>query len=150
MHDIANEAVKFIDLTAKVRYFPLCGRLYRRPGERFYRFRRRFRPDPRMMSLGVPGTVAVASNMCHKFPKALVGAYKRFKYGQVDLKLGLVLAVSAGAGVQVGIKIQRMILEKWGQAGSDLYVSLSFCGGADRRGTLCSSRRVEYIEIGWR
>jgi hypothetical protein len=29
---------------------------------------------PGMMSLGVPGTVAVASNMCHKFPKALVGS----------------------------------------------------------------------------
>jgi uncharacterized protein len=81
---------------------------------------------PGMMSLGVPGTVAVASNMCHKFPKALVGAFKRFKYGQVDIKLGLVMAVSAGVGVQVGIKIQQWILEKWGQAGSNLYVSVSF------------------------
>ncbi len=79
-----------------------------------------------MMSLGVPGTVAVASNMCHKFPKALVGAYKRFKYGQVDIKLGLIMAASAGVGVQVGIKIQQLILDKWGPAGSDLYVSLSF------------------------
>ena len=42
---------------------------------------------PGMMSLGVDGLVAIASNMCHKFPKALVGAYKRYKYGQVDLKL---------------------------------------------------------------
>lgn len=81
---------------------------------------------PGMMSLGVPGTVAVASNMCHKFPKAMVGAYKRFKYGQVDIKLGLFMAVSAILGVQVGIKIQAMILERWGQAGSNLYVSLSF------------------------
>ena len=72
------------------------------------------------------GTVAVASNMCHKFPKALVGAYKRFRYGQVDTKLGLVMAASAGIGVQVGIKLQQMILEKWGPAGSNLYVSLSF------------------------
>jgi hypothetical protein len=79
-----------------------------------------------MMSLGVPGTVAVASNMCHKFPKALVGAIKRYKYGQVDIKLGLVMAASAGIGVQVGIKIQEMILDRWGQAGSNLYVSLSF------------------------
>ena len=30
----------------------------------------------------MPGTVAVASNMCHKFPKALVGALKRFRYGR--------------------------------------------------------------------
>jgi uncharacterized membrane protein YfcA len=81
---------------------------------------------PGMMSLGVPGNVAVASNMCHKFPKALVGAYKRFKYGQVDLKLGLIMAVSATVGVQVGIQIQHWILEKWGPAGSNLYVSLAF------------------------
>jgi uncharacterized protein len=81
---------------------------------------------PGMMSLGVPGTVAVASNMCHKFPKALVGAIKRFKYGQVDIKLGLVMAASAGVGVQVGIKLQQWILQNWGAAGSDLYVSVSF------------------------
>lgn len=81
---------------------------------------------PGMMSLGVPGTVAVASNMCHKFPKAMIGAFKRYKYGQVDIKLGLYMAVSAGIGVQIGIKIQRLVLEKWGAVGSDLYVSLSF------------------------
>ncbi|ABM27119.1 sulfite exporter TauE/SafE family protein [Nitratidesulfovibrio vulgaris] len=81
---------------------------------------------PGMMSLGVPGTVAVASNMCHKFPKALVGTIKRFKYGQVDLKLGLYMAISAAVGVQGGIRIQQMVLQTWGQAGSDLYVSLSF------------------------
>ncbi|KHK02456.1 sulfite exporter TauE/SafE family protein [Desulfovibrio sp. TomC] len=81
---------------------------------------------PGMMSLGVPGTVAVASNMCHKFPKALVGSIKRYKYGQVDIKLGLYLAAFAGIGVQIGIKIQNYILNLWGTAGSDLYVSVSF------------------------
>ena len=81
---------------------------------------------PGMMSLGVPGTVAVASNMCHKFPKALVGAIKRYRFGQVDVKMGLIMAASAGIGVQVGIKIQQIILAMWGQVGSDLYVSLSF------------------------
>ncbi|UTF49531.1 sulfite exporter TauE/SafE family protein [Desulfomicrobium sp. ZS1] len=81
---------------------------------------------PGMMSLGVPGTVAVASNMCHKFPKALVGAIKRFQYGQVDIKLGLYMAASAVVGVQIGIKIQQLILAAWGTAGSDLYVSVSF------------------------
>jgi len=35
---------------------------------------------PSMMSMGVPGIIAVASNMCHKFPKALVGAIKRAKF----------------------------------------------------------------------
>ncbi|MFH1076743.1 MAG: sulfite exporter TauE/SafE family protein [Pseudomonadota bacterium] len=81
---------------------------------------------PAMMSLGVPGAVAVASNMCHKFPKAMVGAYKRFKYGQVDLKLGLIMAVSAIVGVQVGVYVQKIILNQWGNAGSNLYVSLVF------------------------
>jgi uncharacterized membrane protein YfcA len=81
---------------------------------------------PGMMSLGVSGTVAVASNMCHKFPKALVGSIKRYKYGQVDLKLGLVMAASAGLGVMAGIKVQEFVLNKWGQAGSNLYVSVSF------------------------
>lgn len=81
---------------------------------------------PAMMSLGVPGAIAVASNMCHKFPKAMVGAYKRFKYGQVDLKLGIVMAVSAIIGVQIGIKIQKAILNTWGNAGSNLYVSVVF------------------------
>jgi len=37
-----------------------------------------------MMSIGVPGIVAVASNICHKFPNALVGALKRARYGQVS------------------------------------------------------------------
>ena len=81
---------------------------------------------PGMMSLGIPATVAVASNMCHKFPKALIGGYKRWKYGQVDLKLGLVMAVSAGVGVQIGIQMQKYILETWGKAGSNLYVSIAF------------------------
>jgi uncharacterized membrane protein YfcA len=81
---------------------------------------------PGMMSLGAPAAIAVASNMCHKFPKALVGAYKRYKYGQVDVKLGIIMAVSAVIGVQVGIKIQKIILARWGTAGSNLYVSLAF------------------------
>jgi uncharacterized membrane protein YfcA len=81
---------------------------------------------PAMMSLGVPGAIAVASNMCHKFPKAMVGAYKRFRYGQVDLKLGVVMAVSAIVGVQIGVTIQKAVLRAWGNAGSNLYVSIVF------------------------
>src|SRR4030042_818320 len=61
---------------------------------------------PAMMSLGVPGLVAVASNMCHKFPKALIGSLKRATYGQVDVKLGLVLGISAEAGGISGAPIQ--------------------------------------------
>jgi hypothetical protein len=81
---------------------------------------------PGMMSLGVPGLMAVASNMCHKFPKALVGAMKRAKYGQVDVKLGVVLGVSAEAGVLYGASIQEGIKKAYGDAGSNLYVSTAF------------------------
>uniref|UniRef100_A0A7C4EMF8 Probable membrane transporter protein n=1 Tax=Thermodesulfovibrio aggregans TaxID=86166 RepID=A0A7C4EMF8_9BACT len=81
---------------------------------------------PGMMSMGVPGLVAVASNMCHKFPKALVGAIKRAKFGQVDVKLGLVMGASAEAGVLVGAHIQEHIKKTFGDAGSNLYVSMAF------------------------
>jgi hypothetical protein len=81
---------------------------------------------PAMMSIGVPGIVAVASNICHKFPKALVGALKRARYGQVDFKLGAVLGVSAEAGMLYGAHIQESIKTAFGHAGSNLYVSTAF------------------------
>ncbi|MBS1233241.1 MAG: hypothetical protein H6R42_895 [Nitrospirae bacterium] len=81
---------------------------------------------PAMMSLGVPGLVAVASNMCHKFPKALVGAIKRAKYGQVDVKLGIIFGIFAEAGVFYGAHIQEKIKAAFGDAGSNLYVSVAF------------------------
>jgi nucleotide-binding universal stress UspA family protein/uncharacterized membrane protein YfcA len=81
---------------------------------------------PAMMSMGVPGIVAVASNICHKFPKALVGAIKRAKYGQVDVRLGIVVGASAEAGVLYGAHVQETIKHAFGNAGSNLYVSVAF------------------------
>ncbi len=81
---------------------------------------------PAMMALGAPGIVAVASNICHKFPKALVGAVKRNKYGQVDIKLGLVLGVFAEAGVLFGKHVMTDIKNTFGAVGTDLYVSVVF------------------------
>ena len=81
---------------------------------------------PCMMSIGVDGLVAVASNVCHQFPRSLVGAYNRYKYGQVDVKLGVILAVTAVFGVLAGIRLQLYINEIWGDAGSNLYVSIAF------------------------
>lgn len=81
---------------------------------------------PAMMSLDVPGIVAVASNMCHKFPKALIGAMKRARYGQVDAKLGIVVGISAEAGVLYGAHIQEGIKRTFGDSGSNLYVSVAF------------------------
>ena len=78
---------------------------------------------PAMMALGAPGIVAVASNICHKFPKALVGAVKRNKYGQVDIKLGLVLGLFAEGGVLFGKHVMTNIKDTFGVVGTDLYVS---------------------------
>jgi uncharacterized protein len=81
---------------------------------------------PAMMSMGVTAIMAVAANMCHKFPKALVGAMKRHRFGQVDVKLGIVMGISAEAGVLYGAGIQQSIRESFGAAGSNLYVSTVF------------------------
>jgi len=124
--DVALDSLRFIDLSTSTIIFLFIVGFIGGLVSGFIGSGGAFVLTPGMMSLGVPGTVAVASNMCHKFPKALVGAIKRFRYGQVDIKLGLVMAVSAGVGVQVGIKLQNFILDKWGPSGSNLYVSLSF------------------------
>jgi hypothetical protein len=126
MTDILSTATQFIDLTpVNVGFLFLVGFIGGLVSG-FIGSGGAFVLTPGMMSLGVPGTVAVASNMCHKFPKAMVGAFKRMKYGQVDVKLGLMMASSAGIGVWIGIMIQEAILAAWGEAGSNLYVSVSF------------------------
>ena len=81
---------------------------------------------PAMMTMGVPGIVAVASNICHKFPKALVGALRRYKFGHIDLKVGLILGASAELGMLYGAGVQQGIKGRFGDAGSNLYVSAAF------------------------
>jgi len=81
---------------------------------------------PAMMTLGVPGIVAVASNICHKFPKSLVGAMKRHKYGQVDVKLGIIMGIFAELGVIHGKHVMTDIKTEYGDVGTSLYVSVVF------------------------
>ena len=122
---------------------------------------------PGMMSMGASGVVAVASNLCHKFPKALVGARKRHKFGQVDVKLGLVMAASASIGVWIGAGFMESVRRDYGEAGSSLYVSVAFVvvltlvglfvlgdalqamrsGDADREETHRFARWVQSVEI---
>lgn len=126
MHDVVNAASNFINLDAmNITYLFLVGFVGGLVSG-FIGSGGAFVLTPGMMSLGVPGLVAVASNMCHKFPKALVGSIKRAKYGQVDLKLGIILGISAEAGVLYGAHIQENIKKSFGDAGSNLYVSAAF------------------------
>ncbi len=126
MHGPVTEVLQFIDLNTYSIIFLFIVGFIGGLVSGFIGSGGAFVLTPGMMSLGVPGTVAVASNMCHKFPKALVGAIKRYKYGQVDIKLGLIMGVFAELGVQVGIMVQQYILKIYGQAGSNLYVSFIF------------------------
>jgi uncharacterized protein len=126
MHDVINAATNFIDLNwMNITYLFLVGFVGGLVSG-FIGSGGAFVLTPGMMSLGVPGLVAVASNMCHKFPKALIGSLKRAKYGQVDVKLGLVMGASAEAGVLYGAHIQEGIKKAFGDAGSNLYVSVAF------------------------
>jgi len=120
------EQIQFIDLTATTALILFLVGFVGGMVSGFIGSGGAFVLTPAMMSLGVPGVVAVASNMAHKFPKALVGAYKRNKYGQVDIKLGIVMGIFAEAGVLFGKHVMVGIRETFGAAGTNLYVSFVF------------------------
>ncbi|MFC1707197.1 sulfite exporter TauE/SafE family protein [Planctomycetota bacterium] len=82
---------------------------------------------PGMMNLGVPGTVAVASNITHKFGKALVGSKKHGEMGNVDKVLGLLMLTTAAAGIGIAVFLNTYFLKvKKGSAAGDLYISAIF------------------------
>ncbi|MBF0459245.1 MAG: sulfite exporter TauE/SafE family protein [Nitrospirae bacterium] len=126
MHDLAAQASNFIDLTTTTAVYLFIVGFIGGLVSGFIGSGGAFVLTPAMMSLGVPGLVAVASNMCHKFPKALIGALKRYRYGQVDVKLGVIMGISGEAGVLYGASIQEKIKHSFGDAGSNLYVSVAF------------------------
>ena len=90
---------------------------------------------PGMMNLGVQGVVAVASNITHKFGKAMVGSHKHSEMGNVDKKLAMYLLLTAAAGIRLAVWMASMLFEGGGDhgggdhgAGANLYISLVFVG----------------------
>lgn len=81
---------------------------------------------PGMMALGVPGIAAVSTNLAHKFGKAMVGARKHSKLGNVDAKLGVCMVIFLLLGVQLAVFLNKYILATLGKAGSNLYISVVF------------------------
>lgn len=88
---------------------------------------------PGMMNLGVDGVIAVASNITHKFGKALVGSKKHAAAGNVDKKLAAFMLGTALIGVQIAVWINSFLFKSGadGQAadkgaGANLYISLVF------------------------
>jgi len=88
---------------------------------------------PGMMNLGVDGVIAVASNITHKFGKAMVGSRKHAAAGNVDKKLAVYMLVTAIIGVQIAVTINSHLFKgggdshgAGGSAGANLYISLVF------------------------
>jgi hypothetical protein len=88
---------------------------------------------PGMMNLGVQGVVAVASNITHKFGKAMVGARKHGEMGNVDKKLAIFLVLTSLAGVWLAVWINSKLFALKGDghgaaegAGANLYISVVF------------------------
>ena len=88
---------------------------------------------PGMMNLGVDGVIAVASNITHKFGKALVGSKKHAAAGNVDKKLAAFMLGTALIGVQTAVWINSYLFKGAGDshgtdqgAGANLYISLVF------------------------
>jgi uncharacterized membrane protein YfcA len=86
---------------------------------------------PGMMNLGVPGVVAVASNITHKFGKAMVGSRKHGEMGNVDKRLALYMVTTSFIGIRVAVVINSALFHMegdshgagGGSAASDLYIS---------------------------
>ncbi len=89
---------------------------------------------PGMMNLGVSGVVSVASNIAHKFGKAMMGSKKHGELGNVDKKLGGVLIVTSFIGIQLAVWINTKLFSGagdshgagGGSAAADLYISMIF------------------------
>jgi uncharacterized membrane protein YfcA len=89
---------------------------------------------PGMMNLGVPGPIAVASNVTHKFGKAMVGSKKHRELGNVDSKLTFFMLTTSVVGMQIAVWIMKSLFagsgsSHGGDAGAataNLYISVVF------------------------
>jgi uncharacterized membrane protein YfcA len=88
---------------------------------------------PGMMNIGVPGNIAVASNITHKFGKAMIGATRHGEMGHVDKKLAVFMLITAAAGISLAAWLMKISgvgnggeHGQGGSAGADLYISIVF------------------------
>lgn len=88
---------------------------------------------PGMMNLGVPGVIAVGSNITHKFGKAMMGSKRHGEMGNVDKRLGAFLILTSFVGIRIAVWINTTLFKMGGGehgtaqgAAGDLYISLVF------------------------
>ncbi len=70
---------------------------------------------PILMMIGIPPTVAAASDSCQIVGASASGAAAHFRLGNVDLKLGSILLLGGLAGAAVGVQIIK-VLRRMGNA----------------------------------
>ena len=89
---------------------------------------------PGMMNLGVPGVIAVGSNITHKFGKAMMGSKRHGELGNVDRKMGIFLVLTSFIGIRIAVWINSYLFSVGDShsedksAAADLYISLVFVG----------------------
>lgn len=87
---------------------------------------------PGMMNLGTMGPVAVASNITHKFGKALIGSRKHGEMGNVDKKLSIFMLLTAFVGIRLAVWVMKLLFHEAGGHGegkgaaANLYISIIF------------------------
>lgn len=89
---------------------------------------------PGMMNLGVPGVVAVASNITHKYGKAMVGSRRHGEMGNVDKGLAMYMVLTSFIGIRIAVWINSALFKmegdshgaSTGSGASDLYISAVF------------------------
>jgi len=64
---------------------------------------------PILMMIGIPPTVAAASDSCQIVAGSSSGAAAHFRLGNVDVKLGVVLLLGGLAGAAVGVRIIKAL-----------------------------------------
>jgi hypothetical protein len=89
---------------------------------------------PGMMNLGTPGVVAVASNITHKFGKAMVGSRHHGKMGNVAKQLSLFMVATSLVGTWFAVWVNSTLFRIGGDShgagrgsgASDPYISAVF------------------------
>ena len=88
---------------------------------------------PGMMNLGVHGAIAVASNVTHKFGKAMIGSRAHSTMGNVDKRLAFFMLTTAAVGIWLAVWIISTLFQSGGGdhgaakgATANLYISVVF------------------------
>jgi uncharacterized membrane protein YfcA len=82
-----------------------------------------FMVTPALNVFGFPMAYAIGTDMAHMAGKSIVATAKHRKYGNVDMRLGLIMILGTAIGIECGAKL-IMYLEKMGRV--DFVVQITY------------------------